>query len=142
MDRIITVGKFAATVGGAAWTVKAGAIIAMNDHFQPIEGVLYFLGVGGIFVGAFGLAAFAAVRISGPARWAVFVVVLAAAIVVTAIASSFLQEMVADSYTGTNVGIEEEIGILTPGVIWLLVGLFLLMATRDRAGSEEGQPAY
>ena len=140
---MITVGKIAATVGGVAWTVKAGAIIAMDGHFQPIEGVLYFIGVGGIFVGAFGLAAFAAARFSGAVRWIVFVVALAVALFVTAVASSFIQEMVADSYTGTNVGIEEEIGILTPGVIWLIIGLFLLMASRSRtrAGSEKASPS-
>ena len=130
MEGLIGVGKIAATVGGAAWTVKSLAIIAMNDHFQPIEGVLYFLGVGGILVGALGLGAFFAARRTGAPRWLTFVVVIGVALVVTALASSFIQSTVADSYTGDNVGIEEELGILTPGVIWLGVGLYLLRATR------------
>lgn len=130
MERLIGIGKIAATVGGAAWTVKSLAIIAMNDHFQPIEGVLYFIGVGGILIGALGLAAFFGVRGSGAARWLIFVVVLGVSMVITATASSFIQETVGDSYTGTNVGIEEEIGILTPGVIWLAIGAFLLVATK------------
>jgi len=130
MERLTGIGKVAATVGGTAWTVKSLAIIAMNGHFQPIEGVLYFLGVGGILVGAFGLSAFIAQRISGATRWLIFVATLVVAVIVTSLASSFIQEAVADSYTGDNVGIEEEIGILTPGVIWLAIGLFLLFSTR------------
>ena len=132
MQRLIGIGKTAAVVGGAAWSVKSGAIIAMNDHFQPIEGVLYFLGVGGILVGALGLAAFVAARASGTMRWLLFLVTLVVAVVVTAIASSFIQGVVADSYAGNNVGVEEEIGILTPGVIWLAIGISLLIATRGR----------
>ena len=127
---MIDIGRWAATIGGAAWTVKSLLIIAMNDHFQPIEGVLYFIGVGGIFVGAFGLAAFFGARTRGAARWLIFLVTLVVAVVVTSLVSSFIQNMVGDSYTGTNVGIEEEIGILTPGVIWLAIGIFLLLATK------------
>src|SRR5688572_13409177 len=115
MEKLIDIGKVAATIGGAAWTLKSGLIIAMNDHFQPMEGVLYFLGVGGMLVGAFGLAAYVAMRADGAARWLLFIVALAASLVITALASSFIQELVADSYTGNNVGIEEEIGILVPG---------------------------
>lgn len=136
MERLIGIGKIAATVGGAAWTVKSLVIIIMNDHFQPIEGVLYFIGVGGIFVGALGLAAFFGAKTSGAAQWLIFVVALGVAVVVTAIASSYIQEMVGDSYKGTNVGIEEEMGILTPGIIWLAIGTFLLVATRRVATPE------
>lgn len=132
MQQLVGIGKIAAAVGGAAWTLKSGLIIAMNEHFQPIEGVLYFLGVGGILVGALGLAAYVAARASGAMRWFLFLVTLVVAVIVTAIASSFIQEAVADSYTGNNVGVEEEIGILTPGVIWLAIGVFLLIATRRR----------
>ena len=132
MERLIDIGKKAALIGGAAWTAKSLLIIAMNDHFQPIEGVLYFLGVGGIFVGALGLAAFFGAKASGASRWLFFLIALAAAVVVTALASSFIQETVADSYTGNNVGIEEEIGILTPGLIWLVLGIYLMVATRSK----------
>lgn len=136
MEGLIQFGKMAATAGGAAWSVKSLVIIVMNDHFQPLEGVLYFIGVGGILVGALGLSAFVAARWSGIQRWIGFVVVLAVAVVVTSIASSFIQNAVGDAYTGTNVGIEEEIGILTPGVIWLFVGIYLLAATRGpRSGN-------
>ena len=124
------VGKLAAVVGGGAWTIKSLVIIAMNGHFQPLEGVLYFLGVGGILIGAFALAGFVAARWTGMCRWVAFVATLVMSVVVTSAASSFLQNAIADAYTGNNVGIEEEIGILTPGVIWLGIGVFLLMATR------------
>ena len=130
MMGLIGIGRWAATVGGAAWTVKSLAIIMLNDHFQPIEGVLYFLGVGGILLGALGLGAFFAARRTGAASWLTFVIVIAVAVIVTALASSYIQETVSDSYTGNNVGIEEEMGILTPGVIWLAAGIFLFRATR------------
>ncbi len=133
MDRLTSVGKVLATIGGAAWTVKSGAIILMDDHFQPFEGVLYFVGVGGLILGALGFGAFLARRWDGPARWIGFIVVAAAALTVTALASSFVQTAVAGAYTGPNVGIEEEMGILTPGVIWLIAGLYMIMATRSRA---------
>lgn len=48
----------------------------------------------------------------------------------TSVVSSVIQNAVGGAYTGTNVGVEEEIGILTPGIIWLLIGLFLVGATR------------
>jgi len=128
MERLAAWGKILALVGGAAWTIKSLVIILMNGHFQPIEGVLYFIGVGGIVLGAIGLGAFVARRWSGAARWIGFVAVLAVAIVITAVASSFVQTAVADSYSGNNVGIEEEMGILTPGIIWLLIGLWMIMA--------------
>ncbi|HEX2240411.1 MAG TPA: hypothetical protein VHJ82_04650, partial [Actinomycetota bacterium] len=148
MHNLIQIGKLAAVVGGGAWTVKSLAIIAMNRHFQPLEGVLYFLGVGGIVVGAVGLSAFVAVRWAGAQRWVGFVVVLVAAVFITSLASSFIQTAVADAYSGDNVGIEEEMGILTPGLIWLAVGLFLLAVTRRRSvsisaehGTDEAQVA-
>ena len=129
MNRVVHVGKLAAVVGGAAWTIKSLVIIAMNGHFQPLEGVLYFLGVGGILIGSFGLAGFVAMRWTDMRRWVAFVATLVMSVVVTSTASSFIQNWVADAYAGSNVGIEEEIGILTPGVIWLGVGVFLLIAT-------------
>jgi hypothetical protein len=128
--RIAQVGRVAALVGGLAWTIKAGLIILMNAHFQPVEGVLYFIGVGGILIGAFGLAAFIGLRWTGVARWIVFAVAIAAALFITSFASGSIQTVVADAYTGNNVGIEEEIGILVPGVIWLAVGLFLWRSSR------------
>ena len=136
MDRLVRIGTLAATAGGAAWTIKSLAIILMNAHFQPLEGVLYFLGVGGMLVGALGFSAFIARRWSGAARWLAFVVTAGVALVVTALASSFIQSAVADAYTGSNVGIEEEIGILVPGVIWLAIGIFLVAATRRPAPDE------
>lgn len=51
MERLLQIGKIAALVGGVAWTVKALVIIVRNAHFQPLEGVLYFAGVGGISSG-------------------------------------------------------------------------------------------
>jgi len=137
MDGLIKIGKIAGTIGGAAWTVKSLAIIVMNDHFHPLEGVLYFMGVGGILLGALGLAAFVAVRATGIARWIYFVVTLAVAVVITSLASAFIQNAVGDSYTGSNVGIEEEMGILTPGVIWLAIGLYLLIASKSPTGARE-----
>lgn len=131
MDRLLQIGKIAALVGGVAWTVKALVIIVRSANFQPLEGVLYFAGVGGILIGAFGLAAFVARRWDGAKRWIGFVVVLVGAAVVTSMVSSVIQNAVGDAYSGTNVGLEEEIGILTPGVLWLLIGLFLVGATRD-----------
>lgn len=132
MDQIVRVGKFLATIGGAAWTVKAGLIILMNDHFQPVEGVLYFVGVAGLVIGSLGFAAFISRRWFGIARWVGFVVVLAVALTLTGVMSSLVQTAVADLYTGQNVGIEEEMGILTPGLIWLILGLYMLKANGPR----------
>src|SRR5687767_13512793 len=137
MDRLTNLGKVLATIGGAAWTVKSLVIISMNDHFQPIEGVLYFIGVGGIAIGALGLAAFLARRWNGPARWIGYILVAAATLALTAVASSFVQNLVAGWYTGPNVGIEDEVGILTPGLLWLIVGLYMILATRPRAETSE-----
>lgn len=132
MDQIIRVGKFLATIGGAAWTVKSGLIILMNDHFQPLEGVLYFVGVAGLVIGSLGFAAFISRRWFGAARWIGFVVVLAVALTLTGVMSSLVQTAVADIYTGHNVGIEEEMGILTPGLIWLILGLYMVKAAGPR----------
>lgn len=133
---MIRIGTLAATVGGAAWTIKSLAIVLMNGHFQPLEGVLYFIGVGGLMVGALGFSAFIANRWSGAGRWLLFVGAAGVALVVTALASSSIQSAVADAYTGTNVGLEEEMGILTPGAIWLAIGIFLVIATRKPAEGE------
>lgn len=137
MERLTTIGKILAAIGGAAWTVKSGLIILMNDHFQPFEGVLYFIGVGGLAIGALGFAAFFARRWEGLRRWIGYILVAAVALAVTAVASSFIQSAVAGRYTGTNVGIEEEMGILTPGVLWLLTGLYMIIATRRPADTSE-----
>jgi len=130
MTKLAEIGKIAATVGGAAWTVKSLVIIALDGNFQPFEGILYFIGVGGLLVGALGLGAFVAARWTGAARWVGFVAVVAVAVIVTSVASSVVQTSVADAYSGGNVGIEEEMGILTPGVIWLAIGLYLFAAAR------------
>ena len=135
VNRLVDVGKILGTVGGAAWTVKSGSIILMNSHFQPMEGVLYFIGVGGIFLGAIGFGAFVARRWTGAARWIGLIVVAAVALTLTALAATYVQTAVADSYAGGNVGIEEEMGILTPGIIWLILGIYMMMATRSRSPS-------
>lgn len=131
MEQLARIGKVAALVGGVAWTVKSLTIIALNDHFQPIEGVLYFLGVGGILIGALGLGAYVARRWTGVQRGLAFAITVVLAALVTSVVSSFIQNAVGDAYRGNNVGLEDEIGILVPGLIWLATGLFLLRATRD-----------
>lgn len=132
MDQVVKVGKVLAIVGGGAWTVKSGLIILMNDHFQPVEGVLYFVGVAGLVIGSLGFAAFISRRWHGTVRWIGLVVVLVLALTVTGVMSSVVQSAVADLYPGQNVGIEEEMGILTPGLIWLSLGVYMVMATRPR----------
>lgn len=136
MNRMFSTGKVLALIGGAAWTIKSMLIILMNNHFQPIEGVLYFIGVGGIVIGAFGFGAFFARRWNGAARWIGFVLMVAVAIVITAVASSVVQNAVAGSYSGSNVGLEEEMGILAPGIVWLIIGLLLLMARTPPTAQE------
>lgn len=130
MDQGVKVGKVLAIVGGGAWTLKSGLIILMNDHFQPMEGLLYFVGVAGLVIGSLGFAAFVSRRWRGAARWIGFVVVLGVVLAVTGVMSSFVQTAVADLYAGQNVGIEEEMGILTPGLTWLILGFYMVMATR------------
>ncbi len=131
MKRFVSIGAALALAGGAAWSVKAGLIILMNDHFQPMEGVLYFMGVGGILVGAFAFGAFIAGRWSGAMFWLGLIIVTGLALSLTAVASSILQTAVRSAYTGSNVGMQDEIGILVPGLIWLSLGT--LMVTRGGA---------
>jgi hypothetical protein len=138
MNRLVGLGKVFAVIGGLAWTVKSGIIIIMNDHFQPVEGVLYFIGVGGIVLGALGFGAFVARRWDGAARWIAFVLALAISIVITAVAVSVVQNVVGDFYSGGNVGIEEEMGIITPGVLWLLIGLVMMMSRSTHEHLQRG----
>ena len=111
----------AAGIGGLAWTVKALVITARDDSFGVLEAVL--------FVGGLAALVAAAVLIGwhvARGRSVVVRVLLTAATAFVLCTLSFLfsevtQPLVREAAPGSNLGLEQEGGILLTGLAWLAI---------------------
>jgi hypothetical protein len=126
---LVRPGALAALAGGTAWIVKFAIITTRDGHFQPVEAVVYIGGLVAILIGVVGLASAVAARFRAWVRPVSFLVVFVVALAI----SFFLLETVQGLADGTgNEGLDEELGVLAVGVLWVAVGSGLYARARAR----------
>jgi hypothetical protein len=121
---MLTLTRIASTVaglGGLLWTVKALVITARDGSFDPLEGVAFIGGLLALVAACVLVAPLLTARLRGPLR-----VVATAGAALGLVAATFAvtvagQALVAAIAPGSNLGLEEEGGILLAGVAWLIV---------------------
>ena len=130
-DRVLHTTALIAAAGGAAWLVKFALILATSGETTsggPVA-VFYFLGVLLLMVGA----ATVTLRLVPPAS-RVLTVIAALAAPVVAFASFVVLESIAKAVVG-DAGAEwlnDEVGILLTGLVWLAAGALLAQRPANR----------
>lgn len=124
-------GAILGLAGGFAWVVKFLAMTTAggaDGDLQPIEGILFFLGLFGSIGAGVALAGLLA------ARWSTVVRILLA--VPLALAFFLLTFAVLDplesAFKGSDAVVVDEGPLLIAGAFWLLVGAALLVAIRRK----------
>jgi len=115
----------AAALGGTLWTVKVVVITARDGSFDPLESVFF---IGGLLalLAASVLVPLALSRGLRPLPRAAVVLAGTFALVAVTLALEAIGKALAGAvYSGGNVGIAEESGILLCGVAWLAVAATL-----------------
>ena len=120
----------AAGLGGALWTAKVLAIIAVDGSAGVFEEVTFLGGLLAIVVATVLVAAVLARRFHGVARVALTVAGAVALFAATVLLESVGHTAVAALGDGTNQGVEEEGGILACGLAWMAVAATSLRARR------------
>lgn len=132
--RWIDIGSIAAALGGLSWLAKVAVIIATDGEVDD-EGAaafFYILGVALMAIGATAVGVFLAGRRS---RWLVAVAVALSPIVF------FVSYAILDGITKPLVGDRgpayagDEVGILTTGLAWLMLGISLLYTAHRSDGT-------
>jgi hypothetical protein len=119
---MLTSTRIAATVaglGGLCWTVKALVITALDSSFDPLEGVFFIGGLLALLAAALLTAPLLTKRLRGLARVAATAGAAAGLVAATFAVTVAGQALVAAIAPGSNLGLEEEGGILLAGLAWL-----------------------
>jgi hypothetical protein len=131
MNSLSRITILAAGLGGLLWTVKALVITANDGSFDPLEGVFFIGGLLSLVAAAVLLGLDVSRRLRGLRRAAAAIATAAGAIAASLLVESLGKNVVAAVASGSNVGLEQEGGILCCGLAWLaLAGVALSQRTR------------
>lgn len=122
----------AAATGGLLWTVKVAVITARDGSFDPLESWVFIGGLLALLAAAVLVAVDMSRRLRGVARIAAAVVGALALVAATIALEGIGKSLVAGLSNGTNIGLEEEGGILLAGLFWLAVAGARVVAGRTR----------
>ena len=108
-----------AALGGALWTVKALGITVNDGSFDPLENVFFLGGLFSLLLASVLIAVHVGRRLGGlrgaAAGAATAVGLVAGTLAIEAVGHA----LVGGIASGSNVGLEEEGGILLAGLAWL-----------------------
>lgn len=130
LDRPATIA--AATVG-VLWTTKVAVITARDGSFDPLESWVFVGGLLGLVAACILLARCVTRRLRGPARVLATVGAALAAFAVSLLLETVGKAVIAGASSGSNLGLEQEGGILTVGLAWLALAVVALTARRGPA---------
>jgi hypothetical protein len=122
----------AAATGGLLWTVKVAVITARDGSFDPLESWVFIPGLLALLAAAVLVAVDMSRHLRGVARIAAAVVGALALVAATLALEGIGKSLVAGLSNGTNIGLEEEGGILFAGLAWLAVAGARVVAGRSR----------
>jgi hypothetical protein len=114
----------AAGLGGLLWTVKALVITANDGSFDPLESVFFIGGLLSLLAAAVLLGLDVSRRLRGVRRAGAVIATAVAAIAASLIVEGLGKEAVAAVAPGSNLGLDEEGGILCCGLAWLALAVW------------------
>jgi len=115
----------AAGLGGALWTVKATGLMATAGDIGIAEPIAYLAGIAALLAACVLLAVDLARPLKGVARAAATALGAVALLAATVAIEAAGNGLIGGAYTGGNVAIEDEGGILLVGLAWLAITLLL-----------------
>jgi hypothetical protein len=124
-DRTRTSAVLLAWIGGLAWVVDVGVIIAINDSFDPLDSILFVGGLVCLAGMAVLVGALATRGLVGFRRALVAAGIALAVVVVLGLLSTVFDAASHALYHGDNRGLHEECGILSIALGALVIGSLL-----------------
>jgi len=130
----------AAGLGGALWTAKVAGLVATDGSFGALEGIAFLGGLAALVGACVLLALDLGRRLRGFARAAATVLATVGLVVASVAIENVGVGLIGGAYTGGNVAIEDEGGILLCGLAWLTVAA-VGARHRDGARTRTAAPA-
>ncbi|HEV2107923.1 MAG TPA: hypothetical protein VGR16_06650 [Thermomicrobiales bacterium] len=138
-ERWITFGSIAATLGGLSWLAKMAVIIATDGEVND-EGAAAFFYILGAALMMIGSTAVGVLLAGRRPRWTLVVAVALSPIFF--IISFSILDGVAKPLVGDRgpAYLQDEAGIVTTAVAWLILGISVLNASRGSDGARSIVP--
>jgi hypothetical protein len=140
MNTLSRITILAAGLGGLLWTVKALVITANDGSFDPLEGVFFIGGLLSLLAASVLLGVDVTRRLAGIRRAGAVIVVAVVAVAASLVLEGLGKSAVAALASGSNVGLEEEGGILCCGLAWLALAGWALVRRRPAGGRRRSVP--
>jgi hypothetical protein len=133
MNTLSRLTILAAGLGGLLWTVKALVITANDGSFDPLENVFFIGGLLSLVAASVLLGLDVTRRVGGIRRAGAAIAVAVAAVVASIVIEALGKSAVAAVASGSNVGLEQEGGILCCGLAWLALAVWSASGRRSAA---------
>jgi hypothetical protein len=131
MNALSRITILAAGLGGLLWTVKALTITANDGSFDPLENVFFIGGLLSLLAASMLLGADLSRGLRGIRRAVAAIAAAVAAVAATLVLEGLGKSAVAALASGSNVGLEEEGGILCAGLAWLALAAWSAIGRRS-----------
>jgi hypothetical protein len=121
----------AAGLGGLLWTVKALTITANDGSFDPLEDVFFIGGLLSLLAASVLVGVDLTRGLHGIRRASAVIGAAVAAVAASLVLEGLGKSAVAALATGSNLGLEEEGGILCCGLAWLALAAWSAIGRRS-----------
>ena len=138
MNALSRITILAAGLGGLLWTVKALTITANDGSFDPLESVFFIGGLLSLLAASMLLGVDVTRRLNGIRRAGAAVAAAVAAVAATLVLEGLGKSAVAALASGSNLGLEEEGGILCSGLAWLALAAWSAIGRRSAEAAAAG----
>jgi hypothetical protein len=135
MNTLSRITILAAGLGGLLWTVKALVITANDGSFDPLENVFFIGGLLSLLAASVLLGVDVTRRLGGIRRVGAAIAAAVAAVAATLVLEGLGKTAVAALASGSNLGLEEEGGILCCGLAWLALAAWSAIGRRGAAAA-------
>jgi hypothetical protein len=119
MNKLSRITILAAGLGGLLWTVKALVITANDGSFDPLESVFFIGGLLSLVAAAVLIGLDVTRRLAGIRRAGAVIGAAVAVVAASLVLEGLGKNAVAALASGSNLGLEQEGGILVCGLAWL-----------------------
>jgi hypothetical protein len=131
MNTLSRITIVAAGLGGLLWSVKALGIIANDGSFDPLENVFFIGGLLSLLAASVLLGMDVTRGLRGIRRAGAAIGAAVTAVAATLVLEGLGKSAVAALATGSNLGLEEEGGILCCGLAWLALAVWSAIGRRS-----------
>ncbi len=111
-------------VGGAAWVIDTVTIAVLNRSFDPLDSVLFIVGLVGLVLTIGALAVHLSAGREGPARAGVAVGAFLATTAVLATVSFAADTLGRHAFSSSNIGLHEEWSCFSTGLVLVAIAVW------------------